>query len=89
MKSVSKKMALITVSCVTVIFVMIVLLVFQYITYWGLKNKQDALNAELNRLNEEDDYYSSEYEYKSSDEFIEDYAHEVIGWGKEGYTYYK
>jgi hypothetical protein len=35
------------------------------------------------------DIFEQEYNYKSSDEFIEDYAHEVLGWGKEGESYYK
>ena len=83
-----RNLIIFTVLSVVIIFAMVIGLIFQYAYFWSLKNKQDALNKTLEELKTQHSLYQSEYEYKSSEEFVEDYAREVLGWGKEGSTYY-
>lgn len=78
-----------TVIAVLLVFTLLVILVFQYVSFWNLKNKEYALNQQLQQLQDEKALYEAEYEYKSSDAYIEDYAREVLGYGKNGSKYYK
>ena len=86
---IKRKIVITTVLAVLLVFVLVVLLIFQYVSFWNLKHKQNALNEQLQQLQTEKALYEAEYEYKNSDEYIEDYAREVLGWGKEGNIYYK
>lgn len=84
-----RNLIIFTVLSVVIIFGMVIGLIFQYAYFWSLKSKQDELNKTLEELQRQHSLYQTEYEYKSSEDFIEDYAREVLGWGKEGSTYYK
>ena len=88
-KKVKRNIILITVLAVLLVFALIVILVFQYASFWNLKTKEHNLQEQLKQLQTEHAFYEKEYEYKSSDEYIEDYAREVLGWGKYGSKYYK
>ena len=72
-----------------IVVVLIVLLVIQYTQFWALTIKEHQLQDQFNTLQKEHYIFEQEYNYKSSDEFLEDYAHDVLGWGKQGESYYK
>ena len=88
-KNVKKKLIWQTISAVLIIVVLIVLLVIQYTQFWSLKIKENQLKNQLELLQEEHYIFEQEYNYKSSDQFVEDYAHQVLGWGKSGESYYE
>ena len=78
-----------TVVAVLLVFALLVILIFQYVSFWNLKSKEQALNEQLQQLQNERALYEAEYEYKSSDAYIDDYAREILGYGKNGSKYYK
>ena len=78
-----------TVIAVLLVFTLLIILIFQYVNYWNLRNKEHALQEQLLQLQNEHALYEAEYAYKSSDDYIEDYAREVLGYGKDGSKYYK
>jgi len=86
---VRKKLIWQTISAVLIVVVMIVLLIIQYTQFWALSMKEQQLQEKLSTLQKEHVLFEQEYNYKSSDEFIEDYAHEVLGYGRNGESYYK
>lgn len=87
-KNIRKKLIWQTILAVLVVVVLLVLLIIQYTQFWSLTIKEQQLENQLALLEKEHYIFEQEYNYKSSDEFIEDYAHEVLGWGKEGESYY-
>lgn len=87
-RKIRSKIITLTVCAVLLVFVLLGLLVFQYITYWRLTAQNLELNRQLEALKIERQNLENEVDYKSSEEFIEDYAREVLGWGRENETYY-
>lgn len=87
-RKIRSKIITLTVCAVLLVFVLLGLLVFQYITYWRLTAQNLELNRQLEALRVERQNLENEVDYKSSEEFIEDYAREVLGWGRENETYY-
>ena len=77
-----------TISAVLIVVVLIVLLIIQYTQFWSLAIKEQQLQSQLDTLQKEHFIFQQEYNYKASDEFVEDYAHEVLGWGRQGESYY-
>ena len=61
---------------------LIIGLIFQFVNRNVLQAKHDQLQAELNRLNYEVEYYENMNNYIG--ENIEDYAREYYGYGKNG-----
>lgn len=88
-RKIRSKIATLTVFAVLLVFILIGLLVFQYVKYWRLTAQSLELNRQLETLKTERQDLEKEVDYKSSEEFIEDYAREVLGWGREDETYYK
>ena len=88
-RNIRKKIIWQTIFAVLIIVVLFVLLIIQYVQYWSLAIKENQLQDQLALLEKEHYIFEQEYNYKSSDEFIEDYAHEILGWGKEGESYHK
>ena len=78
-----KSIKLISVICATLIFTLLCVLVFQLVRISTLKNREDELASTLAALEEQVDDYNAENEYMKSYEYLEDYAREVLGWGKE------
>jgi len=77
-----KRIITYTVLAVVLVFTLLILLIFQYTQYWALRDRQIELDRILTELEQEYEEYSQEYDYKSSEEFIEDYARLVLGWGR-------
>ena len=77
-----KRIITYTVLAVVLVFTLLILLIFQYTQYWALRDRQIELDHILAELEQEYEEYSQEYDYKSSEEFIEDYARLVLGWGR-------
>jgi len=75
-----------TALAVIVFIVMLVGLTFQYARINNLERTQNELATELNNLVEVRENYETEYDYIEShyNEYIEDYAREVLGWGRDG-----
>lgn len=88
-RKIRSKIITLTVFAVLLVFVLLGLLVFQYINYWRLTAQQLELNRQLEALQIERQNLQNEVDYKSSEEFIEDYAREVLGWGRENESYYE
>lgn len=78
-----KSIKLISVICAILIFTLLCVLVFQLVRISTLKNREDELASTLAALEEQVDDYNAENEYMKSYEYLEDYAREVLGWGKE------
>ena len=87
-RKIRSKIITLTVCAVLLVFVLLGLLAFQYVKYWRLTAQQLELNRQLELLQTERQNLQNEVDYKSSEEFIEDYAREVLGWGRENETYY-
>ncbi len=87
-RKIKSKIITLTVCAVLLVFVLLGLLVFQYINYWKLTAQNLELTRQLDALKVERQNLENEVDYKSSEEFIEDYAREVLGWGRENETYY-
>ena len=60
-----------------------VLVVVQIAQVKALERKQANLKAKLNELLQNEAYYDDANKYVTSNEFIEDYARQVLGLGKE------
>jgi cell division protein FtsB len=81
------RIKLISVICALVLFILLSLLVFEYIKFWQLKNKENQLNQRIEELSRLKENYTNEVDYKQSDAYIEEYAREVLGYGKNGEVY--
>ena len=60
-----------------------ILVVFQIAQIKSLSRKKANLSAKLNDLLQNEAYYDDANKYVTSNEFIEDYARQVLGLGKE------
>ncbi len=78
-----KVVKLISVLCAALMFILTCILVFQLVKISNLKTKERDLGATLANLEKEIDNYTNENNYIQSNEYLEDYAREVLGWGKE------
>ncbi len=77
-----------TVVATLVLVALIIGLIFQFVNRGILQSNQNKLQAELDNLNKQVEYYENQNNYIS--ENIEDYARENYGYGKNGekkYTY--
>lgn len=80
---------ILSITVVAVLFLLAVLLVFQFVKINHLKSEEYKLNKYLQQLENEIINYSSESAYLNSDKYIEDYAREVLGYGLNGETRFK
>ncbi len=85
-----KVIRLITSITVAVMFILLVILAFQLIKIANLKTKSKNLNnyktelvSEINNYNATNTYYNNNRE-----EYLENYAREVLGWGEQDETWY-
>lgn len=84
-----KKLIWQTIFAVLIIVTLVIMLIIQYTQFWALTIKESELKDQLALLEKEHYIFEQEYNYKSSDEYIEDYAREVLNWGREGESYYR
>ena len=71
-------------------FILLIILAFQLIKIANLKAKSNNLNnyktelvTEINNYNSTNTYYNNNRE-----EYLENYAREVLGWGEQDETWY-
>lgn len=84
-----KVVKLISIICAIVMFALICVLIFQFTRISNLKNKENQLKGHLSSLEQQIVDYTNENNYLQSKEYLEDYAREVLGWGKENEMYFK
>lgn len=94
MKNTKQTVKIISLITVIITAILFVVLLFQFAKIITLKNKQKQLNKTLIKTQEEIveydklldyiDYQNGEY----NQEFLEDYAREVYGWGKTDRKYF-
>ena len=84
-----KVVKLISIICAIVMFALICVLIFQFARISNLKNKENQLKGHLSSLEQQIVDYTNENNYLQSKEYLEDYAREVLGWGKENEMYFK
>ena len=75
-----------TIVATIVLVALIIGLIFQFVNRNVLQTKNDQLQAELNKLNYEIEYYENMNNYIGGN--IEDYAREYYGYGKNGESKY-
>ena len=87
MKS-DKTVKIISVICAVLSFVLVCVLIFQFVKFGNLQKKEEELTKHLNALEQQIVEYTNENNYIQSNEYLEDYAREVLGWGKENEMYF-
>ena len=84
-----KTVKTISVICAMVSFILSCVLIFQFVKINNLKEKEKALTQNLTALENQIVDYTNENNYLQSNEYLEEYAREVLGWGKENEVYFK
>ena len=80
-----KTVKIISVICAVVSFVLVCVLIFQFVKIGNLQKMEEELTKHLNALEQQ---IVDENNYIQSNEYLEDYAREVLGWGKENEMYF-
>ncbi|MBE5736084.1 MAG: hypothetical protein E7356_01820 [Clostridiales bacterium] len=90
MEKKAKAIKITTVLTCIVIFVCTVVLVFQFIKIGNLRDKTESLQAHKTELIEQINNYDQANAYYNNNrqEYLENYAREVLGWGLDGDTWY-
>ena len=94
MKNSKQTVKIVTTIVVCITAVLFVVLLFQFAKIVSLKTKQSHLNTTIEQTQKQIAEYDELLDYinfkdgEYSQEFLEDYAREVYGWGKPGRTYY-
>lgn len=83
-----KTVKIISIICAAISFVLVCVLIFQLVKISNLKNKEAELTKHLSSLEQQIVDYTNENNYIQSNEYLEDYAREVLGWGKENEMYF-
>lgn len=85
----SKLTKILTIVLSVVIFVCLCILIFEFIKIANLKATNKKLENNLNEMQQQIYDYSFKNSYYSDREaFLEEYAREVLNWGKSDRTYY-
>ena len=69
-------------------FISIIILAVQFIKIANLREKAQNLEEYKTQLVEEIYTYDAANAYYNGTEYLENYAREVLSWGKEGDTWY-
>ena len=83
-----KTVKIISVICAVLSFVLVCVLIFQLAKIGNLQRKEEELTKHLNALEQQIVEYTNENNYIKTNEYLEEYAREVLGWGKEGEMYF-
>lgn len=84
-----KKIRIATAIIVSVVVLLTIVLIYQFIVINNLRSVENRLAYDLEQMEEDIYNYSQENAYLQSPEFFEDYAREVLGWSKDGEVVYK
>lgn len=79
----------VTVVNATLLFFLLLILSFQFISINNLRSNQKSLQAKLNELEQAAIFYENENAYLQTDEFVEDYSRVVLGYGRPGETRFR
>lgn len=79
----SKAIKWISVVTVVLIFVLAIVLVFEFVKINELKNKEKLLLNSVSNLEQSIVDYTNANDYLNSSDYVEDYARENLGWGAE------
>lgn len=80
---------LISVICAVLFFALTIILIVEFINIANLNNKEKALQARLSDVEQSIVNVTNQNNYLNSSEYLEDYAREVLGWGKDGEVIFK
>ena len=75
---------LISVICAILFFALVIILIVEFINIANLNNKEKALQKRLSDVEQSIVNVTNQNKYLNSSEYLEDYAREVLGWGKDG-----
>ncbi len=94
MKNSKQTVKLISIISICLTAILFVVLLFQFAKIVTLKNRQKALRSTISQKQTEIVEYDELLDYigyedgEYNQEFLENYAREVYGWGKPGRKYY-
>ncbi len=80
---------LISVICAILFFALVIILIVEFINIANLNNKEKALQKKLSDVEQSIVNVTNQNNYLNSSEYLEDYAREVLGWGKDGEVIFK
>ena len=80
---------LISVICAILFFALVIILIVEFINIANLNNKEKALQKRLSDVEQSIVNVTNQNNYLNSSEYLEDYAREVLGWGKDGEIIFK
>ena len=80
---------LISVICAILFFSLVIILIVEFINIANLNNKEKALQKRLSDVEQSIVNVTNQNNYLNSSEYLEDYAREVLGWGKDGEVIFK
>ena len=85
-----KTIKIVTAITFVVMFICIIVLALQFVKIANLKEKNQSLNSYKQELINEISNYNSANSYydNNQSEYLENYAREVLGWGKADETWY-
>ena len=64
-----------TVIVFSLCLILLILIVFQFVKIWDLRNSQNEMNNKISQLQQENAKYSDELDYYNSYDYLEDQAH--------------
>ena len=80
---------LISVICAILFFALVIILIVEFINIANLNNKEKELQKRLSDVEQSIVNVTNQNNYLNSSEYLEDYAREVLGWGKDGEVIFK
>jgi len=85
----NKAVKYISFGVVCTLFILLVVLVFQFARINNLRNQERDLLANLRNLESQIVYYTNQNSYLESNNFISDHAREMLGYGRSGETFFR
>ena len=83
-KQLKKKIQLIVASALSLFFVLITVLAFQFAIRINQRNLERDLIAQSQLLSQQIQSANRDIDYYNSNKFAEDFALKYLGWGREG-----
>mgnify|MGYP003297458718 CR=1 FL=1 len=80
---------IVSIICAIVFFVLSIILIIEFVNIANLKQKEKQLNLRLQEVTSSISETTKQANYLNSNEYLEDYARENLGWGKNGEVIYK